>query len=357
MLRIFDLSGFTRTETSVGNLVHQSNSKLISGPYFKNATSNFFVPLPWQADLLCYVKSSVTKEDKRQVLWVNDPSGNSGKSFLAQYLEATKLSVTIRADTIDGMRAFFCGSDRRPIYIVDIARATNDSASRAACQLVEEFKDNNVQTNKYRGKQVVADIILVGIVFSNHPIPADALSEDRPLCLTIRAFSPDPSVMFGTLEDSVRALPRQPVVNRLCLLDGLDVVFPLERNYANISADIEYSAFLSRMKTMGALYRRGRPPGVIVNPEHVKELETLIDDVADPHHFMKLCSTLGQPFELACKKLWNQQHGLLPSVESRDDSMRHYLKLIKRSRQFKTVQDIFETIEGNQSRITGFLPR
>lgn len=130
---------------------------------------------PWQAEAIKYADEC---SSTRLVHWFWEPTGNTGKSFLAKYL-------CLREGTIicQGKREAICHqvnisieSGIKPrVAIVDVPRVSKDFISYSA---IEQLKNGCLYSSKYEGGVCLFTSPVV-ICFANCPPDFSKLSEDR----------------------------------------------------------------------------------------------------------------------------------------------------------------------------------
>lgn len=134
----------------------------------RNQTSPNLPPLmlPWQADLA----RSFLNQNRRQITFVQDLSGNSGKSVLAQILRAqfgSDVFYCRGGKTSDIAHAFSKNKDYR-YAIFDYARARQPEFF--AWELFEELKDGGITSLKYDGDCFWARHPIRVLVLTNHDL-------------------------------------------------------------------------------------------------------------------------------------------------------------------------------------------
>ena len=155
-------------------------NKVIGGPYSSKSTFNFFIPLPWQADFISYASNTdLMKKEDRQIIWIVDEKGRSGKLYLSRYLNCTFRALICRVDSVDGLRSLLATSSPASMYVIDIARATNIEMLKGLAQALEELKDGLIQTTKYKGKTLRLPRSPIIIVFANCSPVIEHVTYDR----------------------------------------------------------------------------------------------------------------------------------------------------------------------------------
>jgi hypothetical protein len=126
---------------------------------------------PWQFTIL----KMVMNQPKREVLWVCDTTGNSGKTFLAHYL-----SVLYGFQMLDGTLSsrdlgHMLSGDAKG-FVTDVTRASLEFFDYS---VIENLKNGHLITGKYGGKiRRFADGLPM-VVFSNQHPDVSKLSQDR----------------------------------------------------------------------------------------------------------------------------------------------------------------------------------
>lgn len=140
---------------------------------------------PWQDFMLSRlfrpgVKTLLTPHD-REIIWVQDPFGNSGKSKFIKYLcynnsKAIKLSFGTAAQ----LRSSVIAAGAQELYLVDIPRTLGDDDSiDSLISVMEDIKNGFVVSSMYGKYQSLMMNPPHVVVFSNNKAPLDKLSVDR----------------------------------------------------------------------------------------------------------------------------------------------------------------------------------
>ena len=126
---------------------------------------------PWQAEVLSW------KKDSRSVHLIIDTIGNTGKSYLSNWLavRGKAVKIPVLKSHKDVMRAI-CDRPTKEIYFLDVPRAEklNDEMMAA----IESIKDGHAFDDRYRFTETWFDPPVV-IIFTNEAVNAEALSKDR----------------------------------------------------------------------------------------------------------------------------------------------------------------------------------
>lgn len=140
--------------------------------------------MPWQSALVDYLDEGV---DPRKIAWIWDKEGNSGKSWMAKYLVATKnacyLSFGRKSDLI-----YIFAQDPKPIVVFNLSRTTAPTTEEhEQCKknfldgiysLAEDLKDGILVNTKYEAKTVLFQVPHV-IFFANFEPDRTKWSADR----------------------------------------------------------------------------------------------------------------------------------------------------------------------------------
>lgn len=154
---------------------------------------------PWQVEILDLIAGP---PDKRDIHWIYDPVGATGKTWLARYLLVNKLAYVVKQcggsyhfATVMA-NAIASGWDQR-VMVFDLPRSTEEHSIYAP---IEEVKDGMVTALKYQGGTLVFNQPHV-LIFANYMPKLEAMSLDRWKIHTI--FRGD-----LTLEPPIGAAPR-----------------------------------------------------------------------------------------------------------------------------------------------------
>lgn len=147
------------------------------------------VLLPWQKKLETYLAGPV---NPRELIWIYDPEGNSGKSAFCKYMSfhhgACKLTYGNSGDLLNlvskkrGMKA----------YLFDLTRTKPALFSSADLySAMEDVKNGHFVNTKYETEEVLMDQPHV-VIFSNQQPDCGCVSEDRWTMVTIPETSKPP---------------------------------------------------------------------------------------------------------------------------------------------------------------------
>lgn len=123
---------------------------------------------PWQDKAI----SKLMNQDDRKVLWVIDPIGNTGKSFLSKWLAAMHGAFEITSGATKDIAFAY---NRQEIVVFDFSRQKEDFVNYS---VIEDFKNGRIFSPKYESATIRFKPAKV-IVFSNWEPDKSQLSEDR----------------------------------------------------------------------------------------------------------------------------------------------------------------------------------
>lgn len=134
---------------------------------------------PWQLSVV----DMVTRDpNPRQIHWIWEPVGNTGKSWMAKYLavmhDACLMDVGKKADM-----AYLYSQNQKPIVVFDLSRTTAPGEGRehtldGAYSLAENLKNGSVTSLKYESTGILMTSCHV-IFFANFAPDMTKLSADR----------------------------------------------------------------------------------------------------------------------------------------------------------------------------------
>lgn len=135
-----------------------------------------FVPRDWQQPILDMIAEP---PHKRQILWVYDSVGDTGKSYLSRYL-------------IDKHEAWYCCGGKtndltysyngQKVVIFDFSR---DSENYINYQIMEQLKNGMLHNTKYESGMKIFNTPHV-IVFANFTPQEGKFSRDRLVCIELQ---------------------------------------------------------------------------------------------------------------------------------------------------------------------------
>lgn len=182
--RLRDESDYDILEEDPGFAL-QHGSKVISFNKLVSESKNKKAKIPkrpvkveilknWQAAAI----KILLQQSSRQILWVVDPEGNAGKSWLCDYLDANYSAFvwgTGKKSDIAFAYSF------QPIVAFNFVRSNEDTVSY---DIIEQMKDGRIQSTKYESVVKKRRDIKV-ICFSNFQPDRKKLSKDRWVIMEI----------------------------------------------------------------------------------------------------------------------------------------------------------------------------
>lgn len=140
--------------------------------------------MPWQNALVEYLDEGV---DPRKIAWIWDKDGNSGKSWMAKYLVATRNACYLSFGRKSDLTYIF-SQDPKPIVVFNLSRTTAPSMEEhennkknfldGIYSLAEDLKDGILVNTKYEAKTVMFEVPHV-IFFANFEPDRTKWSADR----------------------------------------------------------------------------------------------------------------------------------------------------------------------------------
>lgn len=115
------------------------------------------------------------QQDKRKILWIVDPKGNNGKTFLASYL-ADKYGARIFENGRSAdIKYMWNGED---LIVFDLVRSSQDHINY---EVIEQLKNGRFNSTKYNCEEKILDHgkHTKMIVFTNEEPDRKKLSPDR----------------------------------------------------------------------------------------------------------------------------------------------------------------------------------
>lgn len=116
----------------------------------------------------------VENVDDRKVHWIYDEYGNSGKSYMAKYLQLTRDTYYITGGKQNDILYGYEGQD---LVIIDLARTYADNLEHIYT-IIENLKNGQYLSTKYETKQKLFEIPYI-IVMANFKPDKTKLSKDR----------------------------------------------------------------------------------------------------------------------------------------------------------------------------------
>lgn len=148
----------------------------INGQYFKPIIESHNLR-PWQQMVF---NLAMTEPDPRQINWIWEPKGNTGKSWLCKYLclKADAIMISNKGSDMKNMILNYidkkCGYPR--LILIDIPRSVDDVY--ISYSGIEEIKNGCFFSSKYEGGQVLMPSPHI-FIFSNKAPDKDVFSNDR----------------------------------------------------------------------------------------------------------------------------------------------------------------------------------
>ena len=140
---------------------------------------------PWQRTLSdkVFIQNSLTVStaDDREIIWIEDPEGCTGKSKYCKFICSTNNDIIkLPFGTSSQLRSAVISAGRRKLYIIDIPRTVGDDDDlNALISTVEDIKNGYVVSSMYGKYQ---DLFMEPphiVIFSNDRAPVLSLSNDR----------------------------------------------------------------------------------------------------------------------------------------------------------------------------------
>lgn len=129
-----------------------------------------FAPRPWQARVLSKVSQPA---NDRNIIWVLDADGNSGKSRLARHLVLEHNAIILEGRVLDMAYLY----NKEPIVCIDITRAQAEY-SKHLFSFAEKLKNGMVTSTKFECRTKLFKPPHV-VFFSNAEPPSDVWTTDR----------------------------------------------------------------------------------------------------------------------------------------------------------------------------------
>lgn len=130
---------------------------------------------PWQKDILDLIARPA---DSRSVVWIWEPHGNIGKSFLCKYIKLTRRAIIAdgKKDNVLNQLNGMLEAELEPeVVILDIPRHGKDYMNYG---LIEQLKDGCLYSGKYEGGDCIIDNVHV-LIFANFEPDESKFSDDR----------------------------------------------------------------------------------------------------------------------------------------------------------------------------------
>ena len=132
---------------------------------------------PWQKEVI----KIIDQPSDRYIYWIVGKKGNEGKSFIQKYIRnlfGSRRVIQSEIDTKKADIAYLLSNETltcTDIFLFNLRR----SDARAAYRILENVKDGDLISSKYKSKLVKVQTPNTVIVFSNYWPDCDKLSKDR----------------------------------------------------------------------------------------------------------------------------------------------------------------------------------
>lgn len=130
---------------------------------------------PWQE---CVKRCLAEKPDARTIHWVCGSNGSEGKTTFKKSLYREGWSC-IRAGKLKDMQCSFWDSGWQKNLVIDVARSTNPDLFRDLYSMIENVKDGDISTSKYKSRDAIRLHHVHVVVLSNEMPDRNGLSKDR----------------------------------------------------------------------------------------------------------------------------------------------------------------------------------
>lgn len=140
---------------------------------------------PWQASINSIIfeddSFNIKASSGREVYWIQDLEGNTGKSLFTKYLCYNNPNITKLAfGSGSQMRSAVVEEGAQKCYIIDIPRKLcNDDFQNNIYSVIEDLKNGFVKTSMYGKPRTLFMEPPLVIIFSNFECPTEKLSVDR----------------------------------------------------------------------------------------------------------------------------------------------------------------------------------
>lgn len=135
--------------------------------------------LPWQNDLVTYIKGPV---HDREIVWVYDKAGGCGKSTFARYLVYHKLATLITFCNVRDAMYQVQESEVKTAFLLDLPRTKPPGVSWTdVFSTIESLKNGFINNTKYQSKlsMIKRPHVIVFANFNPDAKQRKLLSEDR----------------------------------------------------------------------------------------------------------------------------------------------------------------------------------
>lgn len=170
-------------KTHYSKMLKEENAKKYKGRDLSVFDEKGFYP--WQASLYEAIFEDGTYNIKgtsgREVIWIEDLCGNTGKSLFTKFLCFNNSNITKLAfGSGSQMRAAIVEEGPQECYIIDIPRRLcNDDFENNIYSVIEDLKNGFIKSSMYGKPKTLFMEPPVVIIFSNFICPTEKLSIDR----------------------------------------------------------------------------------------------------------------------------------------------------------------------------------
>lgn len=225
-------------------------------------------PLKWWKLMHHYLTK--IKPHSRQIIWVTDTKGHSGKTTFQKIMSSSINALRFGACSArDGMHLLandYAQHGARLVYMFDITRTTAESMPlNDLYHLCEMLKDCTIRSEKYQGIMIELPYVPHVLVFANHPPDWTKLSHDRIKEWVIDEQAPksnevefDPAAIAADmlLEEGLAAAPLEVMIERKMEQDAAAAMVEMpaqglteQKMVQNINEVREQHALLGDMAT------------------------------------------------------------------------------------------------------------
>lgn len=178
----------SKVDTAVSAPVLSSALQELEANKYKGGDLQIFARdgfYPWQQevnDIIFEVGSfDIKSSTSREVIWIEDRTGNTGKSIFTKYLAYNNPLITkLPFGSGSQMRASVVEEGAHKVYIIDIPRTLcNDDSANNIYSIIEDIKNGYVKSSMYGKPRTLFMEPPAIIIFSNMPCPIEKLSVDR----------------------------------------------------------------------------------------------------------------------------------------------------------------------------------
>ena len=179
----------SKEESRVGTEVHRSAElqseelQKYTGKDIEIFRQKGFYPWQEKVNEIIFEPNTFTIQDSssREVFWIYDQTGNTGKSLFTKYLCYNNNTITKLAfGSGSQMRSAVVEEGPKKCYIIDIPRQLyNDDFQKNIYSVIEDLKNGFVKSSMYGKSKTLFMEPPIVIIFSNFSCPDNKLSVDR----------------------------------------------------------------------------------------------------------------------------------------------------------------------------------